>query len=970
MKIIPLNFFKMVFSDDLRVPVKPWVFYFSETYCSPVLFNREVPREIIHLFCRKFFRKNVKSPQMQFMKMYQFIGGKRLMDIIDKAFTHELELQLTANKKQAGRFSLLYSPEETDYEAQLNGLKTKFRALYESSFELFEKNLFANYEKVISTGILKDDRDALRIKETLIDILSHNNIEYDEEDIEAKEKFLLLGLSNASHAKIEKLLAKPQLIRIGLEQEASFGFLRGLSTEEFNSYFFRRLPDLIYSKLLGEGHFDFLLFFEEMVLPNCFYSLAKLNKNNIVAKCKSILAKVFMTLEDPQNVAIHGLFMRLRFSPSFIDSLIKSFNKTFMRITLDPGARLEKSEIFELIKADLFRKLQNSFALLESIKVEHIRVPVVRNRLQSRGANSDVEFEPLLPEMCSVLVEFRSYLLNFSDILISYFEIKKIFYFFQNKLRQFPDFLFSKEGLEYVEKVKDQLNRTDMLDVPGLVEKEFKNNMLNYSLKILEPTRNTLFKGIADGINQLSRLYFLRRRQCVFGFIKVFIELHLKSLDIHQSVPKLVHYMQFEFSNFLDIFQEFIDFYFSEELGSEIPEQELDEIASIKVAREEDRELERAELDRVGAREYLLASRVANREVYTFGLLLTLKIYFVQKFRNPALKMEDYVEQYNIWTLVYHRELLAIKSIYDPRVKLFDQLKIRISNFFNEISEQKFMRPNTNMFNFYSHQHINQIETFLEKMNSKNFGREGVADWSDDNSPDHLFVLRKDIKLDYSRENVMHLIKSLIRARIDLDDIFSKCGTTSKKLKRAVSSKCLKENPNQDCVTLNNFLIRSECPFGEVSNGWTDECLPPCPANFRDDSSNPLTCWKPDLIVRKIKNKQNNSFLVSEDQFDDYMDEAETKGSLSSVVSSKDLFLKVQRDFRRPLGTNLKSSYASMQNDSNVFARKFEFEGCPSGFEEMMMFCVPVCPNGWVDQGRSCKKLVTSHIRYYLVEAN
>ena len=960
-RIIPKKFFEEIFKEELIIPFEQFYFNISEIFCIPALISKTKFHYVSRAFCRMFVAKFASEDFLLFFKDFPEISSQFIIQIFELSFTKKIESEIVKHHRQVLDTHLVYSYDENDFDNNLKALESDTRKLYLDTFHKFGKNFEHNFEQIISRKLLKEHRETLKIKHHFVLALGKYNIEYKEDVLERNETYILLGLASATQRKFQKVLESPEMLQNFFKSILTKKFLIALVFETKEFLFYKRLPDIFYHAVFPYEHEDFKLFFKLFIAPQCYYSLIKQNQPNIINKCNELTYGAFKVINSQKNSMLKKAFKDLRNSPTFVVKIMRTFINVFNKESMKPRSKFSIQNLFKNLKERFILLIESMYLIVEKMELENIRIPT----LVSKGGADEgvVTTEDLNPEVKAILIELQFYVEKYPSLLKSFLEIKGVFVFLHHQFKTFRSFLFTKPGSKYIRTLVDSLNTTDMLNVPNIRKIQFEHSYDQFSLKIYNKTIKQVFEKLYDGIPKIEFFYPVTGTNIVFSLVRQFIMFNIKELADNDSSITLINYVRNQFTLFLEKISQEFDFYYSVDFASIMPEETVSELVESIQNHKKSSTPKEEEIQTLSNKDYLMMRRVNAQDNYKYGFIKAVKLYYKMVGKFPSLQMEDVIYQYNIWSLVNQKALDKIEDMRDVRLKLFFQrMSKRIELFIVQVYKHE-MQGNKHL-TIYNYQ-MKKHEEKTSIVETKKEGNLAPEDKKNYQKIKKFVRMKKSDNYVLSKKNVYKFVHYLYsQTSANFPKLFDTCQSRPKKFED-LRKRCISENPTQHCYTLNSFIIKSSCPTGTEANGHSLDCLPSCPSGFPIDPTNPMFCNKPQVIVRNILQKKSNVLYVQQDRLSNFKFSRNIDDDVFEENNNSITYRKFLRDFRGRRGKESPAQKAESQ--SNVFAKQFELEACPSNFEEVSLFCFPVCPEGWEDHGLSCKKIVGGKIKYYVL---
>ena len=329
----------------------------------------------------------------------------------------------------------------------------------------------------------------------------------------------------------------------------------------------------------------------------------------------------------------------------------------------------------------------------------------------------------------------------------------------------------------------------------------------------------------------------------------------------------------------------------------------------------------------------MLEKRVENKHVFRLGMVITFEVFNQMQSKLGPISVDDVVKEYFKWILANYETISDIEDFNDDYIsKLFLNMKRHIKEVIQKLNN---LQP------------IRKLDKFEEEMGK------GLLQMFYNS-----FISFEEV----TDEQIKELLLSVNKFNDNLMRTINKC-ESNEDLREGALQRCREENPEAECVLENNFLVRTRCPVGTFLVPFTALCMETCPLGFQEDPNDSAICHKPEVAFRKVLDLEHDVILKlpseSEQATIEKMNNLNSKIKKTVKSEIEQIFKKIQKDFKN-------EDSLTVTQRSNVFEKKFRLSKCGVNFEEFELLCIPKCPEGWMDQGISCLKPISSSIRKYI----
>lgn len=917
-KVDHLEFLRFIYNGDLNLSLDDEEDILVNSICTAYLVEKEVRHIIASILCRRFVQEDL--PALHFMKSFKHSGSKVFGDI----FFESMSAPLIEKMAKLPEIEEVRIPnvESILSEQQIAVvLRDKYSQFYDEVYSTFLANLKSKFEETVNQKILMNFEGVLKIESTLKRRLAKQQEAFKEADLQEKSKGLLLMLYSTT-------LKTEQFVR---KEHALHKALRGLSTDinsnKMNTLFFHRLADQILVSL-DQNHVDLSLYFELFLLPICYKSFTLVRRPRPVQTCKETFQEIYRIFFEQKNEELGLAFYLFSLSPRFIHKFKYTFEKNFLLLS-SSNEKVELSKMINETKKELMELVLETFKVLQGVDLQALS-------FVEHSPDSGDRVRPNNRITWAVIPEIAILGRGYPQLMFSFLGKTDYLLQLEQQLLRSRWFLISEAGRGWVETLKQDFMVDNNIDPENLWESEFNARLQQYSIELVGSEFQRVLELADKGVPNIRFLLPLHDRKVVFRLMARRIRNCLSDYNILAFNPRAVSLAHGQLTQMIDQMITLQEFFYSDDMRSFFSESEMAEVLDLMFEHKGDIASDKQQIFQVGLRDYLLGKRVENESIFKLGLVITFEMYNQVQYRRPDLRLEDFVKEYFKWILARFEELSAVRSFQNGRLsKLFLFLKRHLKN--KLLSVKK-----VDQASLTSASELQMEKSLLQLFHNSFISFAKVSD-----------------------HQIKQILLSVTKFNSQFTESISQC-ESRQPTKAAILGLCQRENPGLDCVVENNFLIRTKCPIGTHLMAHTSRCIEACPHGFVEDSLNPSVCHKPPVRFRKVLDMERGVILKQPSQHEsEVLSKANSINSKTSKIVKREvnqLYKKLSKDFD---GDN--QGQLTRQQKSNVFERKYRVSDCPPYYEEFELFCIPKCPNGWVDQGISCLKPMNHSIQKYLI---
>lgn len=915
-KIDHLEFLRFIYNDDLSLSLDDEEDILVNSICIAYLVEKEVKHIVANILCRRFIQEEL--PMIQFMKNYKHSGSKVFGDIFIESMSQEI-IDKMAALPQIEEIRIPNVKSILNEEQVAVVLRDKYARFYEEVYVAFLANLKKNFENTVNHKILENFEAVLNIESTLVQRLSKTKQTFKEADLKEKSKYLLL-MFYSTNLKTEQFSKNSKILKKTLRNLAG-----DINSNKMNTLFFHRLTDQILISF-DNNHVDLSLYFELFLLPICYKSFTLNKSEKPVRKCKETFQEIYRIFFEQQNQQLSLAFYLFSLSPRFIHKFKYTFEKNFLLLS-SSNDKISLTKMITETKKELMELVLNQYNIMRSIDLESLSfVEHSPETGDTVRPNNKITWA-LVPEIAILGREYPQLMFSFlgkTDYLLQ----------LEQQLLQSRWFLITEAGRAWVEKVKEDFMVDNNIDPESLWESEFNGRLQQYSIELMGSEFQRVLELADKGVPNIRFLLPFHDRKVVFRLMARRINNCLSDYNILAFNTRAVSLAHGQLTQMIDKMITLKEFFYSNDLATFFNESEIAEILDLMFENKQDIEAEKSQIFKLGVHDYLLQKRVESDYVFKLGLVIAFETFNQVEKRRTDLKLEDFVKEYFKWVIAKFEDLSLIQSFQNGRLsKIFILLKRHL--------KQKLLFKNLPIQSISTFNTKNQIQRSLLELFYNSFISFG-------NVNDH---------------QIKQILLSVTKFNSQFTDAINQC-ESREPTKMAILQLCQQENPGMDCVVENNFLIRTKCPVGTSLMMHTSQCVEVCPHGYAEDEHHPSICYKPQVKFRNVLDVEREVVMKFPSQKEsEVLSKATALNSKMNKIVKREvsqLYKKLSKDFGG-------DEQLTKEQRSNVFERKYQVSNCPPYYEEFELFCIPKCPNGWVDQGVSCLKPMNHSIQQYLI---
>jgi hypothetical protein len=590
--------------------------------------------------------------------------------------------------------------------------------------------------------------------------------------------------------------------------------------------------------------------------------------------------------------------------------------------------KISLDTMIEDTKKELLTFVLSQFKIMQKVGLEDLEF-VDNSGSKSKKVKKNNKITWALVPQIAILSD------HYPQLMYSFLSQSDHLIFLEKELLKNKWYLNTESGKIWAKKLKNDFMIFNHIDPEELWEREFNSRLQQYSVELMGSEFQNILELADKGVPNIRFLLPFYDKKVTYKLLSRKIHNCLSSYNIMAFNSLAVSLAHEQLTKMIDKMITLREFFYSINLTTLFDDQDNINILDMMLKDEEDIEKQKKEIFQLGVSDYFLEKRIENKLVFTLGLSIVFEMFNQIERRRKDLSLELFVKEYFKWLIANYKNLSEIDTIGDGRVsKVFVSLKrhlkkLMIANKSKPMDafQDKEIEMNKNLLKLFYNSFIS-------------FGQ----------------VTDHEIKL---------ILLSITKFNPQFTESINKCESNTS-TKDKILNLCHVENPDSECIIENNFLIRTRCPSGTYLMANSSQCAETCPQGFSQDESNPGICNKPEIKFREVLDVENSIVMKhpSDHENEILSQSGSLKAKIQQLVSREvsQIYKKVSKDFEEN-----KDSKISETERTNVFNHKYKITNCPPQYEEFELFCIPQCPDGWIDQGVSCIKPMNYSIEKYLI---